>query len=167
MINVDTAWVPSAPSLYEGGLPVDTVFGLPIHPLVVHAAVVLLPLAAVGLIVMATDLKRSRRYGGAVVLLAASAAASAFLAVASGRDLAARYGYGEQAHFELGEWMPWFASALLAATVLLLLLDKKPPSRSAVGRIVALVSVVIALATIVATIRTGHLGAELTWGSRT
>ncbi len=36
----------------ESGL-FDTVFGLPLHPLAVHAAVVLVPLAALGALAMA------------------------------------------------------------------------------------------------------------------
>jgi hypothetical protein len=34
----------------DGPGPFDTVAGLPVHPLVVHAAVVLLPLSAIGLV---------------------------------------------------------------------------------------------------------------------
>lgn len=40
-----------------------TLFGLPLHPLVVHAAVVLLPLAALGAIVIAVSERARKRYG--------------------------------------------------------------------------------------------------------
>ena len=48
----------------------DTVAGLPVHPLVVHAAVVLLPLAALGAILMAVWRSFSRRFGVIVVITA-------------------------------------------------------------------------------------------------
>ncbi len=154
----------SLDSIYEGGLPIETIFGLPVHPLATHAVVVLLPLASVGLIVSASGIKRSKRYGGVVALLAGLAALSAFIAMASGRDLAARLGYGQQQHFELGEWMPWVGFAVFGAATLLWLLDKKPPTRGGLGKIVALVSIVVGVVAIVATVYVGYLGASLTWG---
>jgi uncharacterized membrane protein len=154
-----------AEGIYDGGLPITEVFGLPLHPLVVHAAVVLLPLSALGLMFMATSVKRSKQYGGAVVLLSGVAAASAFLAMASGRDLAASLGYGPgQQHFDLGGWMPWVGLALFGTALLLWLADKKPAKRSGLGKVVALLSFVVAIGTIALTVWTGHLGASLTWG---
>ncbi len=151
--------------LYGGGFFVKEVFGLPLHPLVVHAAVVLIPLAALGLIVMVSGATRSRRFGGAVTLLAVLGATSAFVAMASGRDLAERFGYGEQRHFELGGWMPWVGLALLATTALLWLLDKRSPSRGMPGKVVALLALGVAVGAVAMTVVTGHLGAELTWGA--
>jgi hypothetical protein len=156
----------AAPSagLYDGGLPITEVFGLPLHPLIVHAAVVLLPLASIGLVVMATSIARSKRYGGAVALLAGVGALSAFLAMASGRDLRTALGYGSSDHFTYGEWMPWVGLALFGTAVVLWLLDKRPPKRSGLGKVVALLAYPVALATIAATVYVGHLGAKLTWG---
>jgi len=150
-------------SLFDG-FPIKEVFGLPLHPLVVHAVVVLLPLASIGLIVMASGIKRSKQYGGLVTLIAGVAMVSAFTAAASGRDLAARLGYGEQDHFTFGQWLQWVAVALFMATLALWLLDKKPSSRGTAGGIVAIVGVVVALIGIAATVYVGHLGADLTWG---
>ena len=47
----------------ESGGPFDLVNGIPVHPLVVHAAVVLVPLAALGLVVMAVWPRFSRSLG--------------------------------------------------------------------------------------------------------
>jgi uncharacterized membrane protein len=157
--------LPPAPGSYGGGLPIKEIFGLPVHPLVVHAVVVLVPLASLGLIVMATSIKRSKRYGGPVTLIAGIALGSAFLAMASGRDLAARFGYGAQEHFEMGEWMPWVALAVFVNCLLLWLLDKKPPKRSLPGTVLAIAGLVVAVVAIGATVYTGHLGAELVWGT--
>lgn len=155
---------PAVDGIYDGGLPITQVFGLPLHPLVVHAAVVLVPLSAIGLIFMASGIKRSKTYGSIVVLLAGVAALSTFLAMASGRDMAQGRSYGPQQHFEYGGWMPWVGLALFVAALLLWLADKKPPKRSGFGNVLAILSMVIAVAAIVATVWVGHLGAELTWG---
>ena len=144
--------------------PIKEVFGLPLHPLVIHAVVVLLPMAGIGLIVMASGIKRSKQYGALVTLIAGIAMVSAFTAAASGRDLALALGYGEQDHFTFGQWLQWVSLALFGVTLLLWLLDKKPSSRGTAGGIVAIVGVVVALIAIAATIYVGHLGAELTWG---
>ena len=154
-----------AQGIYEGGLPIEEIFGLPVHPLVVHAAVVLIPLASLGLVLMATSIKRSKRYGAVVTAIAGAAAVSAFLARASGRDLAERFGYGDQQHFDLGEWMPWVGLALFANCLLLWLVDKKPSSRSFPGTMLAIAGFVVAAVATGMTVWTGHLGADLVWGS--
>ena len=51
-------------------MELENLFGLPAHPLVVHAAVVLLPLAAIGTIVVAV-LPRARRHYAPVVFAVA------------------------------------------------------------------------------------------------
>ncbi len=154
-----------AQGIYEGGLPLKEIFGLPVHPLVVHAVVVLIPLASLGLVLMATSIKRSKRYGAAVTAIAAVAAASAFVAMASGRDLAERFGYGQQQHFEIGGWMPWVGLALFGNCLLLWLVDKKPASRSFPGTMLAIAGFLIAAAATGLTVYTGHLGADLVWGN--
>jgi uncharacterized membrane protein len=157
--------LPPAPGIYGGGLPIQEIFGLPVHPLVVHAVVVLVPLASLGLILMASSIKRSKRYGGLITLIAGVAAASAFLAMASGRDLADRFGYGAQEHFAMGQWMPWVGLAVFVNCLLLWLVDKKPPNRSLPGTVLSIAGFVVAALAIAATVYTGHLGAELVWGS--
>lgn len=153
--------------LYDGGLPLQEFMGLPLHPLLVHGAVVLLPLAGLGAILIATDIKRSKSLGGIVVLLAGVAALFGFLAMASGRDLAAAIGYGgERQHFVLGGWLPWFGLALFVVTLLLWLMDKKPPKRNLFSKILSIAAIAIAIGTIGWTVYVGHLGAELTWSTR-
>ncbi|MEV4388804.1 DUF2231 domain-containing protein, partial [Micromonospora sp. NPDC049580] len=61
----------------------DTVNGLPLHPLVVHAVVVLLPLAALGVAALAVRPSWRGRYGGLVVLITALATAAIPLATSS------------------------------------------------------------------------------------
>lgn len=151
--------------LYESGLPISEIFGMPLHPLLVHGAVVLLPLAGVGAIYCATKDKRSKQFGGAVSLIALVGTIFAFLSMASGRDLRDAMGMGSRQHFELGEWLPWFGLALTVAMFVMYFLDKKSKAkRNPIVTILSLGVMVIGLATIGWTVYTGHTGAELVWG---
>lgn len=146
-------------------LPIDEVGGLPLHPLTVHAAVVLIPLAALGLIVMASSGARSKRYSPLVVFVGVVATVSAFLAEWSGQPLREELGLGPSEHFRYGEWLPWAALVLLAMIIILALMDRQGGgSRNAVGTIVSLVAIVVALIAIAGTVVVGHSGAELVWG---
>ena len=146
-------------------LPIDEVAGLPLHPLVVHAVVVLLPLGAVGLIVMATSGSRSQRYSPAVLIVSGLGMLAAFTAVLSGQDFRETLGLGKEQHFEFGEYVPWVAVALFVVTVILALLDRRSDGhRSGIGTMFAIVGMAVAVAAIVLTVLTGHTGAELVWG---
>ncbi len=59
-------------------------FGLPLHPLVVHAAVVFIPLAALGAVLVVLSARFRGRYGGLAVLLGAAAVVAAFAARLTG-----------------------------------------------------------------------------------
>jgi hypothetical protein len=73
-----------------------TIFGLPVHVLVVHAAVTLVPLAAIGLI--ATGWRSSWRHSYAlpVALLAVAGAGATLIAAQSGEALQASLRYAAQ-----------------------------------------------------------------------
>ena len=80
----------------------DLINGIPLHPLVVHAIVVLLPLAVIGTIVIAFVPRWRVRYG--VLVVACTAAATVLLPVAtsSGTALSGRVGNPGE-HSELGD----------------------------------------------------------------
>lgn len=146
-------------------LPIDEVAGLPLHPLVVHAVVVLLPLGAVGLIVMATSGSRSKRYSPAVLAVTGLGALAAFTAVLSGQEFRKTLRLGEEQHFEYGEYLQWVALALFVVTATLVFLDRRSDGhRSGFGTVVAVAGMIVAVAAIVLTLLTGHTGAELVWG---
>jgi hypothetical protein len=69
-----------------------TVAGVPAHPLLVHAVVVLIPLAAVGALALAVRPAWSRPYGPLVALLAFGGAVAATLARIAGEQLEAAIG---------------------------------------------------------------------------
>ena len=110
----------------------DTVNGLPVHPLVVHAVVVLLPLAALGVVALAVRPSWRGRYGVLVVAVAALATAAIPLATESGESLEARVGDPGR-HAELGDTLIWFALPLLLAAVALFWLDRRAARRRGVG----------------------------------
>ncbi|WP_183101292.1 DUF2231 domain-containing protein [Nocardioides pelophilus] len=156
----------------------DQFNGLPVHPLVVHAVVVLLPLAVVGTWAIALVPRWRPRYGPLVVAGALLSVALIPVATSSGEELAHRVGEPE-AHEELGESLLWFAVPLLVLVVVLVWLshrqsraqatsDPSDPTGPRATRLVTAVAVLAALAglaTAVQVYRVGDSGAEATWGS--
>jgi glucan phosphoethanolaminetransferase (alkaline phosphatase superfamily) len=152
----------------------DTVFGLPVHPLVVHAAVVLVPLSA--LLVTAIALVPRWRQGvfaWFTVGLTAAATAAVPVATQSGQALAARVGEPER-HAALGETMIYFVVPLLVLALLLVLLAANDRRRtraagderarpSVLTVVVAVACVVAAVAATVQVAFVGHSGATATW----
>jgi hypothetical protein len=100
-----------------------TVDGIPAHPLVVHAVVVLLPLAAVGTLLVVARPHWRRQLGVWVLLLAAAGVASVPVAVRTGEQLKQALGGGTPlvaVHENRAETLPFPALiflVLLAATV--------------------------------------------------
>ena len=139
----------------------DTIFGLPTHALVVHAAVVLLPLAAIGAVIMGFSHRFSVRFGPIVVAIAVLGTAAALASRLSGEALAARVG-NPQDHASAGQVLPFIAAGFLVVVLLLWLLDRRG-ARDAGTRIVAVICIIAALVVTGWTIRTGHSGAEATW----
>ncbi len=150
------------------GGPFDLINGIPVHPLVVHAAVVLVPLTALGLIVMAIWPRFSARYGWLVVASGVIATVSSFAAKESGEVLEGRVGEPGYDHAELGDLMPIFAAVLLVAVVVLWLIDRSAPAEGPAPRrglriTVAVVGVVIALGNLFWVYRVGDSGAKSVW----
>lgn len=152
----------------EVGGPFDLVNGLPVHPLVIHAAVVLVPLTALGLIAMALWPRFSRTHGWLVVASGLVATASCFVAKQSGEALEERVGEPGFDHGELGELMPILAAVLLIAVLLLWLVDRSaptagPPPRRALRVVVAVIGVLVAVGNLVWVVRVGDSGAKSVW----
>jgi hypothetical protein len=95
----------------------DTIFGLPVHPLVVHLVVVLLPLAALGTIAIAVRFPWRQRYGTLVGFFAMAATLAVPLASQSGEAFAGRVGLPVR-HAQLAEnvkfaVIPWIGLVLV------------------------------------------------------
>ena len=141
----------------------DLVNGLPVHPLVVHAVVVLLPLACIGTIALALRPRWRGRYGVLVVGCATVATVLLPVATSSGEALEEHVGSPGE-HAELGDQLIWFALPLLVLSAALVWLDRRQrlagadggdagtaPTAplSSVARVVAALAVVAAVADVV------------------
>ncbi|MCG2804966.1 MAG: hypothetical protein L6256_05920, partial [Propionicimonas sp.] len=102
----------------------DSIAGLPLHPLVVHFVVVLLPVAALGLILEIIAPKLADRYGWLTILVLAVGTAAAFVSQQAGEALALRVGE-PQLHATLGRMLPWAAAALFVVAVIWLPLHRR------------------------------------------
>lgn len=150
----------------------DTINGIPVHPLVVHGVVVLLPLAVLGTLLIAVRPQWRTRYGPLVVAAALVATVLCPVATSSGEELERRVGEPE-AHAELGEQLVWFSLALLVLSTALVLLQRqreRPTGAPVGGRggtlltAVAALAVVAAVASGVEVYRVGDSGARAAWG---
>lgn len=138
-------------------------FGLPLHPLVVHAVVVLLPLAALGLIACVVFAGLRRRYAGLTLLGLLAGTASTFVAAASGQVLAERVGT-PALHMALGEWLPRVATVTLVLAAVWYFLQRGKESQPLLARVLGIVAAVAAAASVVLTVLVGHSGATAVWG---
>ena len=157
----------------------DLINGLPVHALVVHAVVVLLPVACVGTIAIAVRPAWRERYGVLVVACAAVSTALVPVATSSGEALEQHVGNPGE-HAELGDQLIWFAVPLLVLSLALVWLDRRHRATrdgatsdgSGRGtsatrmRVVAVLALVAALATSVQVYRVGDSGARAAWEDR-
>ncbi len=141
----------------------DVINGLPMHALVVHGVVVLLPLMAIVTAVVAFKPGWREKAAWWVVAADAVVTVMTFVAIQSGKTFQKRLG-GEVAvdHGNTGKLMIWFALALLVAAVLVAVVGRSGGS-TATG--VAALTAVVGLAAIAWTVKTGDSGAKAVWES--
>jgi hypothetical protein len=166
--------------------------GLPLHPLVVHAVVVLVPAAVIGSMLVAVWPAARQRWGWPVVALTALAAISVPLATSTGEGLEHDLPRTPAiaAHAELGDQLLVFVGPLLVEVLGLVVLDhlrrrgnEKPlasaradgpgtmgqprlhdsRARAAV-MVLAVLTVVLAAVSAVQVVRIGDSGARAAWG---
>ena len=142
----------------------DTFNGLPIHPLVVHGVVVLLPLTILGTIAIAVRPAWRGKYGPLVVLVAVVATVLIPVSTQSGEALEKHVG-NPGSHAALGDQLIWFALPLLVLVVLLVALDRAG-RRGGLMTAVAVLAVVAAVASGVQVFRVGDSGARAAWGDK-
>jgi uncharacterized membrane protein len=142
----------------------DTIAGLPVHALVVHAVIVLVPLASLGALAVAWKPAWDRTYGWLVVGAAFLATGSAFVAKESGEALASRVGV-PVTHMSIARWMPVFAGLLFLATAALWWYDRGGDDRRTRTRVLLAAAVVLtAVVALVWVVLAGHSGATAVWG---
>ena len=141
----------------------DTIAGLPVHPLVVHAVVVGIPVMSLVTVAMAV---RRPPQPWLWLVVAANVGLLALTAVTkeAGQELERRVdpeGVDAQieAHSSLGDKMPYFVVGLLVASVIVAMVRR----RGGVGRLVQVVALVAAVAATVWVVRVGDSGSSAVW----
>ncbi|MBC7441696.1 MAG: hypothetical protein H7311_04110 [Ramlibacter sp.] len=151
----------------------DTIFGLPLHPLVVHATEVVVPTAALVLVVAALW-PRFRTWAKFLPLLLALAALVLVpLSSESGQALEERVAENSliETHANLAEGLlPWVIGLAVVAAVLLWWNYREIFARTTTARAPKWVAIVLAAAALLAStgttvqaIRIGHSGATAVW----
>jgi hypothetical protein len=144
-------------------------FGLPLHPLIVHATVVMIPLAAMT-VVLAAVWPRFRGWAGP--LPAAISLISLILvplSTSTGETLESHVDRTAllERHTELAEGLlPWMIGLLACAVIGYALHRRSNRGHSGSERMaaaVAVLAVVAALGTTVQVARIGHSGAQAAW----
>lgn len=148
----------------------DVIAGLPVHALVVHAAVVLGPLAALCLLAYAAVLGWRVGLRWPTLLLCAIAAGSAFVATESGEQLEHRVGEPRFDHAERGELAAISLYVLFGVAVVVILIlarvvrtvgSRPAPARGTVPAVV--LAVLAAVFAVGAITLAGHSGAKNVW----
>jgi hypothetical protein len=159
---------------------IETIFGLPAHPLLVHIPVVLIPLCAAGAIWIVVWPSWRPRIGWIVVALSGFTVVMSKLAADSGEafeDALDKESTLLEHHVELGDTFVWFALVFFVSVLALMLWDraqrrKDDPSGGSDGRVRAtspaaiVLSILVVVTAAAASFRVyqvGHSGAESVW----
>lgn len=164
-----TSLAPSAGLIPTDG-PFDLIAGIPVHPLVVLAAVVILPLSALALIAIVLVPRWRGAFGWVTMAGLAIGVGSAVVAKESGEQLATRVGLPQE-HADLGDRLPLVALGLFVVAAAWFWVQRRssaagPGSRSALQTVLGIVAILVALATIALTVAVGHTGATAVWEGR-
>ena len=142
----------------------DTIGGLPLHPLTVHAAAVLIPLSALALAILVFVPRWRKTYFPLTIGFLAVSVGLAFAAKQSGEALAERVG-NPVSHQALGDIM--FPASIglffLGLAFYLITQTERPKWTMQLAGSLATVGVV---GVVILSVLVGHSGAEATWASR-
>jgi hypothetical protein len=160
---------------------ISKLFGLPAHPLIVHIPVVLIPIAAIGAVLMVLSRSWRARIGWLVVAAAGVSLVFVQLAIGSGEALEESVDRSDlvQTHADLGEETLPYVAALFVAVLAFMVVDRwrtrraeggdpaASPQRGTWGDPLMAVIAVAVLATSVLSgvwiYRAGHSGATSVW----
>jgi amino acid transporter len=154
----------------------DQINGLPVHALVLHAAVIFVPLLALGAIVYALVPRWRPKIGWAVALLAVIAPVSALVAMLSGEKLYDRLiaqglsGPGKDIlddHMGYGGLTWWFSLALGVVSLIMFALTRREtsPAPKIVQLILSVAMIALAVLAGFYVFKTGDSGATAVWGT--
>lgn len=144
-------------------------YGLPLHPLIVHATVVIIPLAVLTVILSAAWLRFRTWAGPLPAGLSLVGLILVPLSTSTGETLEDQVQETAllETHAELGEGLlPWMIALLAFSTAGYLLHRRSAHSQSVgrtVTRVVAVLAIVAAVGASVQVARIGHSGAKAAW----
>jgi hypothetical protein len=140
----------------------DTFQGLPLHALVVHATVVLVPLMSLLTVLVAVRPRLREKYAWWTFVGDLAAVALVWVTERSGEDFKARLGATPLIlrHEHLGRQLIWFVIALAVTALIVALTTGKGATASNGGTLLTAVAAVLVLIWVV---RIGHSGAEAAW----
>lgn len=162
-------------------IEISNIMGLPAHPLIVHAVVVLVPLSALGLFLSAVWPAARAKVGWITVGFSAFCLVMIPFATGSGENLEERVDESHlvEKHAELADRMlPWVVVLFLAALALMLFfhfkkrldaqvadgtLTEAPGWTKIVGPLVIAFAIIASLGNVWTTYEVGHSGAKATW----
>lgn len=164
-------------------MEISELFGLPAHPFIVHIPVVLVPVAALGPVLMVFSANWRARIGWLVVVAAGVSLVFVQLAIGSGEALEERVDDSDllRSHADLGEAARPYVAVLFLAVLAFMGFDRARRRRevadggsrtsaasSATWRdpVMAALAVVVLAASVLSGVwvyRAGHSGAESVW----
>lgn len=146
----------------------DEIVGIPLHPLLVHAVVVFIPLAALGSIAVALVPRWRKPYGPLVVAASALSLLLVPFTTDSGEKLRDSLQLGGpvlekiEEHQVMGERVIWAVLPMFVFNLATLLMARTGrPSREVT--VVAWLAAVAAVVATVLVVLTGHLGSQAVW----
>lgn len=151
----------------ESGL-FDTIGGLPVHPLIDHAVVMLLPLSAIALIVIYFVPKWRKPYGWLTMAALAGGAVAAVIAKESGEALAARVGLPQE-HEQLANILVPLAIVTFIVGAVWFWLQRRAAAagtKSMAATVTGAIGSLLAVAVLVMTVLVGHTGATAVWADQ-
>jgi uncharacterized membrane protein len=149
----------------------ETFMDLPLHVLVLHFAVVLLPLSA--LVTVAVFLRRAWRedYGGPVAALNVAMLALTFVTYKAGEALKSNLnptdspkGVPTHHHEGYGTTLLWIMVALAVVAVVTWAVGRRPGMMPAAVTGLSVIVAGLAVASATLTVITGHTGSQSHWG---
>ena len=145
-----------------------TIGGLPFHPLVIHAVVVLIPLSALGAVAVAIRAGWNRPYAPLVAAGAVVSAITATMAELAGEALLAQIKVSPayvallDEHGRFGVYTVYASWVFAVVAVATAVLGRRG---SGAGRALGWVSAVVGLVAVILVVITGDLGATSVWGT--
>ena len=142
----------------------DTIFGLPVHALVVHAVVVLVPLCGLGVIICALSGTWYARLATPVLVLLTVSVPAAFVAEMSGHDLERRLPASDaiEHHAGLGSQAPWVVLLFWIVVLAWYLLERRH-GRQGLSKTFLVISVIAAVGATGYLVLVGDSGARAAW----